>query len=72
MNGGFMTNYFEISTGVRQGCLLRHSLCILTVDLLALKIHVCQNPDCGGIQLPSDQEVNKILLTIPRSINDNN
>ena len=55
MNGGFMTNYFEISRGVRQGCPLSPSLFILAVELLALKIR--QNPNCGGIQLPNDQEV---------------
>ena len=55
MNGGFMTNYFEISRGIRQGCPLSPSLFILAVELLALKIR--QNPNCGGIQLPNDQEV---------------
>ena len=55
MNGGFMTNYFEISRGVRQGCPLSPSLFILSVELLALKIR--RNPNCGGIQLPNDQEV---------------
>jgi len=44
MNGGYLTNYFEISRGVRQGCLFRPSLFILAVELLALKIR--QNPDC--------------------------
>ena len=55
MNGGFMTNYFEISRGVWQGCPLSPSLFVLSVELLALKIR--QNPNCGGIQLPNDQEV---------------
>ena len=55
MNGGFMTNYFEISRGVWQGCPLSPSLFILAVELLALKIR--QNPNCRGIQLPNDQEV---------------
>ena len=55
MNGGFMTNYFEISRGVRQGFPLSPSLFILAVELLALKIG--QNPNSGGIQLPNDQEL---------------
>lgn len=55
MNGGFMTNYFEISRGVWQGCPLSPSFFILAVELLALKIR--QNPNCRGIQLPNDQEV---------------
>ena len=55
MNGGHMTNYFEISRGVRQGCPLSPCLFILAVELLALKIR--QNPNCRGIQLPNDQEV---------------
>ena len=50
-----MTNYFEISRGVRQGCPLSPCLFILAVELLALKIR--QNPNCRGIQLPNDQEV---------------
>ena len=55
MNGGFMTNYFEISRGVRQGCPLSPSLFVLSVELLVFEIR--QNPNCGGIQLPNDQEV---------------
>ena len=51
-----MTNYFEISRGVRQGCPLSPSLFTLAVELFALKIR--QNPNCRGIQLPNDQEVN--------------
>ena len=55
MNGGYMTNYFEISRGVWQGCPLSPYLFILAVELLAHKIR--QNPNCRGIQLPNDQEV---------------
>lgn len=55
VNGGFMTNYFEITRGVRQGCPLSPSLFILAVQLLALKIR--QNTKCEGIYLPNNQEV---------------
>ena len=54
MNGGRMTDYFEITRGVRQGCPLSPSLFILAVELLALKIR--QSPDCRGIRLPNDKE----------------
>ena len=55
MNGGRLTDYFEITRGVRQGCPLSPSLFILTVELLALKIR--QSPNCRGIRLPNAKEV---------------
>ena len=55
MNGGFLTNYFSISRGVRQGCPLSPYLFILAVEILALKIR--QDANCRGIVLPNDQEV---------------
>ena len=54
MNGGRMTNYFEVTIGVRQGCPLSPSLFILSVELLALKIH--QSPNCRGIRLSTTQK----------------
>ena len=54
MNGGHMTDYFEITRGVRQGCPLSPSLFIFAVELLALKIR--QSPDCRGMRLPNDKE----------------
>ena len=55
MNAGFMTNYFKISRGVRQGCPLSPFLFILAVEIIAIKL--CQDPKCKGITLPNFQEV---------------
>ena len=52
---GYMTNYFKISRGMRQGCPLSPFLFILAVELLASKIRQLQ--DCKGIPLPNHQEV---------------
>ena len=57
MNGSRMTDYFETTRGVRQGCPLSPSLVILTVELLALKIR--QSKDCRGIRLPNDKEISQ-------------
>ena len=54
MNAGYMTDYFTLSRGVRQGCPLSPFLFILSVELLALKIR--QEPNCKGIRLPNLQE----------------
>ena len=54
-NAGYMTNYFKISRGMRQGCPLRPFLFILAVEPLPSKIRQLQ--DCKGIPLPNHQEV---------------
>ena len=54
MNGGRMTNYFEITRGEPPGSLLSPSLFILTAELLALKIR--QSANCRGIRLPNNKE----------------
>ena len=47
MNTGYMTDYFTVSRGVRQGCLLSPFLFIVSVESLELKIR--QEPNCKGI-----------------------
>ena len=53
MNAGFMTKYFKVSRGVRQGCPLSPLLFVLAVEMLALKIR--QDQLCRGIELPNGQ-----------------
>ena len=54
MNAGYMTDYFTVPKGVRQGYPLSPFLFILSVELLALKIR--QEPYCKGISLPNLQD----------------
>ena len=54
MNARYMTNYFQVSRGVRQGCPLSPLLFILSVELLASKIR--REPNCRGVSLPNHQE----------------
>ena len=54
INGGYMTNFFQISRGVRQGCPLSPLLFVLGAEILAQKIR--QSPGCRGIELPQSVE----------------
>jgi len=54
INGGYMTNYFQVSRGVQQGCPLSPLLFVLGVEILAQKIG--QSAGCRGIKLPQSVE----------------
>ena len=47
MNAGIMTNYFQVSRGVRQGCPLSPLLFVLAVEILAANVR--QDRGCRGI-----------------------
>ena len=55
VNGGYVTNYFKVSRGVRQDCPLSPILFILSAELLAQKIR--QSRTSKGLKLPNNVEV---------------
>ena len=55
VNGGYVTNYFKVSRGVRQGCPLSPILFILSAEPLAQKIR--QSRKSKGLKLPNNVEV---------------
>ena len=57
-NGGFISEYFDMGRGVRQGCPISPLLFILTVELLAINIRSDEN--IKGIQIHGSQRVIKI------------
>ena len=52
INACFLTNYFKVSRGVRQGCPLTPLLFVLAVGILASKTK--QDNICRGIILPDN------------------
>ena len=53
LNNGFMTNFFQVSRGVRQGCPLSPYLFILCAEILAHKIRGEEN--IKGIEILNEE-----------------
>ena len=53
LNNGFMTNFFKVSRGVRQGCSLSPYLFILCAEILAHKIRGEEN--IKGIEILNEE-----------------
>ena len=58
-NGGYLSEYFSMKRGVRQGCPISPLLFIITVELLAINIRNDEN--IKGIQIPGSPRAVKIL-----------
>ena len=49
INNGWMSEFFTVSRGVRQGCPLSPCLFVMAAEILALKIR--QNPNIQGVEI---------------------
>ena len=58
LNCGWMTNWFPLGRGLRQGCPLSGLLFVLGIEILSCKIRQCNN--IIGIQLPLEARQVKI------------
>ena len=67
INGGYVTNYFKVSRGVRQGCPLSPILFILSAELLAQKIR--QSSKSKGINVEINN-VNNVEVKLSQFADD--
>ncbi len=65
MNAGWLSDYFYLERGIRQGCPLSALMFVLAVEMLACKLR--QSPDVKGIQLPGTD----VELCISQYADDN-
>ncbi|GFR75322.1 reverse transcriptase [Elysia marginata] len=58
-NGGWLTDFFDLEQGLRQGCPMSPLLYLVAAELLSLKIQ--QTPTIKGINIPKSTDSYKLL-----------
>ena len=61
MNNGWISEIFQNSRGIRQGCPLSALLFVLSVEIMALRIR--NNKDIKGFQINIDEQTHSIKIS---------